>query len=156
MIGFSASEGPGKKGNFLKIREVILFRCYWSDFVVWCAMLVTLIPHNNLLQCNRRREFAMCRSSTIMAVGIMIRLRAGWSGVRLPARVGDFPVLQNVQASSGAHQWVPGSFPGGGCRAAGSEINHTLPFITKGNNEWSYTSTPTVSLHDVYVYFFCL
>ena len=33
----------------------------------------------------------------------MTRLRAGWSGVRLPEGVGDFPVLQNVQASSGAH-----------------------------------------------------
>jgi hypothetical protein len=50
VIGFSASEGTGRKGNFLKIREVILFRCHWSDFVGLCAMLVTLILHSSLQQ----------------------------------------------------------------------------------------------------------
>ena len=53
------------------------------------------------------------------SVGIVTRLRAGRSGVRIPAGARYFSLFpENVEAGCGAHpvscfQWVLGGFPGG-------------------------------------------
>jgi hypothetical protein len=63
--------------------------------------------------------YPVCRVWDLGGVGIAqwyrTRLRAGWSGVRVPAGAGNFSLHHRVQTGSGTH---PDSFPGG--KAAGS------------------------------------
>jgi hypothetical protein len=84
-----------------------------------------------------------------MAVGIVINLRAGWSGVRFPVGAENFPVpgfpgLFCGPQSTGVFSWQ-------GVKRPGRENNHTLPSGTEGKNEWSHASTPAVSLLTVSV-----
>jgi hypothetical protein len=57
-------------------------------------------------------------------------LRAGWSGVRVPAEAGNFSLHHRVQTGSGAH---PASYPVGtrgsslGVKRLGCEADHSPP-----------------------------
>jgi hypothetical protein len=73
------------------------------------------------------------------SVGIVIRLRAGRFGVRIPILATDFYVLQNVQNGSGAHLLFNAYW---GVKRLECEVNHSPPSITKVKNEWLYTSSP--------------
>jgi hypothetical protein len=63
-------------------------------------------------------EFLPTLGRWVNITGIVTRLQAGRSGVRIPAGVRDFSLLQNVQNGSGVHlaSYTMGtrcSFPGG-------------------------------------------
>jgi hypothetical protein len=47
--------------------------------------------------------FINCKWSRGSSIGIVTRLQAGGSGVRIPEGERDFSLLQNIQSSSGAH-----------------------------------------------------
>jgi hypothetical protein len=70
----------------------------------------------------------------------------------MPAGARDFSLLQNVQPSSGAHS---ASYSVGSgvlswrVKWQGHEVNHSHPPSAKVRNEWRYTSTPHVCLHDM-------
>jgi hypothetical protein len=73
------------------------------------------------------------------------RLRAGWSGVRVPAGAGNFlfttasrPTLGPTQSPI---QWVPGDLSLG-VKPSGREADHSPPSSAEVKNAWSYTSTP--------------
>jgi hypothetical protein len=61
--------------------------------------------------------------------------------VRLPVSAGDFPLLRNVQTTSGAHpvDTEPLSL---GVKRPGREGDHSPPSTAEVKKEWSYTSTP--------------
>jgi hypothetical protein len=85
-------------------------------------------------------------------VDIATRLRAGRSGVRIPAEVRDFSFLQNLPyllwgLVSLVFNGYQGSFPG--VKRPGREVNHSPPSSAEVKNEWSYTSTPPICLHCV-------
>jgi hypothetical protein len=71
-------------------------------------------------------------------------LRAGWSGVRVPAGAGNFSLHHSVQTDSGAH---PAFYPMGtrdsspGVKRPGREADHWHPSSAGVKNAWSYTST---------------
>jgi len=65
--------------------------------------------------------------------------------IRFPIGAGNFSLHHCVQTGSDAYSasYIIGarvSFPGG--KAAGSEVDHSLPFIAEIKNAWNYTSTP--------------
>jgi hypothetical protein len=77
-------------------------------------------------------------------------LRSGWSGVRVPAVCGNFPLHYRVQSGSGAQpasypMGTRGSFPGGKATGAWS---WPLTPSAEVKNTWSYTST-LICLHGV-------
>jgi hypothetical protein len=79
-------------------------------------------------------------------------LRAGWSGVRVPAGAGNFSLHHLVQAGSGPHpasyqKGTRGCFPG--VNRTDREADHSLPSSVKIKNGRSYTSTAPVRLHGV-------
>jgi hypothetical protein len=87
-------------------------------------------------------------------VGIALgyRLHNRGSKLRFPAEAGNFSLHHRVQNDSGAHPashplGTRGSFPGG--KAGGREADHSPPSNADVKNEWSYTSTPPISLHGV-------
>jgi len=77
-------------------------------------------------------------------VGIVTRLRAGWSGFRIPIAQRDFSPVQNVQTDSGAHpascliatEVLPREI-----KRSGHKINLLPPSSAEVTNRWSYTST---------------
>jgi hypothetical protein len=73
------------------------------------------------------------------------------SGVQIPGGERDFSLLQNVQThlrpTQPPIQLGPWVFPGG--KAAGREVNHSLPSGAEVKIEWSYTSTPSICLQVV-------
>jgi len=52
---------------------------------------------------NKPTEAPVIVRSPDRVVGIVTRLRAGWSGFRIPIAATDFSPVQNVQTGSGAH-----------------------------------------------------
>jgi hypothetical protein len=84
------------------------------------------------------------RSIRDTVVGIATRLRAGWSGFRIPAKTRDISVLQNAQTDSGAQPFsyyigTGGSF--GRLNRPGRVVNHSRLSIAEVKYEWSYAST---------------
>jgi hypothetical protein len=72
-------------------------------------------------------------------------LRAGWSGVRVPAGARNFSFHHRVQTGSGAHPAyyamdTRGSFPG--VKLPGREAAHSPPSSAEVKSAWSYTFTP--------------
>jgi len=70
------------------------------------------------------------------------------SGVRFPARSGNFSLLHRVHTGSGAQPasysfGTGGCFPGG--RRPGREADHSPSSSTEVKNAWRYTSTPSTS-----------
>ena len=79
------------------------------------------------------------------------RLWAGGYKVQLLAGETDFSLLQNLQPGLKTHRasysGVQGSFSR--INQPGHESDHLPPSRTKVKNEWSYTSFPTLCLHDI-------
>jgi len=75
------------------------------------------------------------------AVGIVTRLRAGRSGVRIAVEAGDLSPFHNVQTDSDAQpdscSVGPGLFPRG------------VHLTTEGKNEWSCTPSFPVCFHSL-------
>jgi hypothetical protein len=84
-------------------------------------------------------------------LGIGTRLWAAWPGVCIPAGARDFSLLQNAENGCGAHpsfySMGTGFFPG--LKRPGSEVDQSPPYSAEVKNEWSYTSSPPISFHDV-------
>jgi hypothetical protein len=81
---------------------------------------------------------------TVISQWYSAGLWTGWSGVRVPAEVGNFSLHYHAQAGSGAHpasypMGARGSFPGGKADGAWS---WPVASISVEVNAWSYTSTP--------------
>ena len=81
-------------------------------------------------------------------IGVVARLRAGRSGVRIRAGATDFSLLQNVQTGCGAHPdsySVSAGDSFGGSKAAGV---WGWPLSSSGNiqNDWSYIYTSLMPL----------
>jgi hypothetical protein len=78
-----------------------------------------------------------------------LRLKTRQSRIRIPVRARDFSPLQKVNTSCGAHPSTylvgPAFFSGG--KAAGVEVNLSLPCSIEVKNVWSCTSTTPVRLH---------
>jgi hypothetical protein len=75
-------------------------------------------------------------------------LRAGWSGVWVPARAWYFSLHHGAQTCSEVHpasypMSTRASFPGGV-----KLITH-LHLVPRSKNEWNYTSTSSIRLHGV-------
>ena len=75
---------------------------------------------------------------------LLTRLRAGRFGVRIPAGVTDFYLLQIVQTACGAH---PASISMGttvllGVKQPERDVDHAPPSSTEVKNEWSFMSAP--------------
>ena len=86
---------------------------------------------------------------------MVIRQRAGRSGLQIPARTGS-SLIQDVQTDSGAHTdsnsvATGGVFPK--INRPRREVHHSPSSGAEVENEWSYTSSPTISLHGVGRYF---
>ena len=74
------------------------------------------------------------------SVGIVTRLRAGWTGLQFLAGQGIFSVVQNVEAGCRAHPascWVP--------RGKAARV-WNWPFSAEGKNERTYTSALPIRL----------
>jgi len=84
-------------------------------------------------------------------VGEVTALWATGYKVQLLAGERDFSLLQNVQPGSRTHRasytGVQGSFSR--INQPGHESDHLPPSNTKVKNEWSYTSSPPLCLHDI-------
>jgi hypothetical protein len=78
--------------------------------------------------------------------GMVTRLRASRSGVRIPVRTSDFSLLQYFQTGFGLTQWVLSPFSG--IKRFGREVNHSLSSSAEVN-KLSYTSTP-ICLRSMY------
>jgi hypothetical protein len=93
-------------------------------------------------------------SSRDSSVGIVIRLRVGRSRVRIQVGASDLYFLQNVRTGPGAHTVfclkISGCSLLGG-KAAEVSLGVPSPPSTEVRNEWGYTSTPSVCLHEVYL-----
>jgi hypothetical protein len=103
----------------------------------------------NIVSCERSEKSHTEKEmkSWDSSVGIVTRLRAGRSGVRIPTGIRDFSVFVNIQTRPGSHPvdivviaWR---------KAAVREVKHSNPSGTKAQNEWSFTSTPLIRLHGV-------
>jgi hypothetical protein len=74
-------------------------------------------------------------------------LRAGLSGIRVPAEAENFSLHRRVQTGSGAHpskspiQCVPGALSLG-VKPSGREADHSSPSSAEVKNAWSYAFTP--------------
>jgi hypothetical protein len=73
------------------------------------------------------------------------RLRAGWSGVRVPAEAKNFSLHHRVQIGSGTHT---ASYPWGQS-GPGVKLTIHLHVVPRSKNEWSYNSIPPTRLHGV-------
>jgi hypothetical protein len=81
---------------------------------------------------------------------MVIRLRAGRSGVRITVEARDFPILWNVHTGSRTDRsfyvyWKLFL----GVKRPGSEFDHWRPSSAEVLNEWIHTSNPPVCLRDV-------
>jgi hypothetical protein len=70
------------------------------------------------------------------------------------ARDGDFSVHHRIQTGSGTlpasyPMGIVGSFPGGGVKRPGREVEQSPPSSAEFRTAWSYTSTPPIRLHGV-------
>ena len=80
-------------------------------------------------------------------MGVVTRLLAGRSGVRIPVGAGGFSVPQNPQTGAGSHPalYLMGAeFLSPGTEWLGCEVEHSFPSRTEVKNEWSCTSTPLI------------
>jgi hypothetical protein len=68
-----------------------------------------------------------------MVVGIVTKLLAGRSGVRIPLDIRDFSLHQNLQTGTGSNQpsiqWVPASFADS--KVEGREVNHAFHLMSR-------------------------
>ena len=84
-------------------------------------------------------------------MGIVRRLRAGWSGVRVLVGARDFSLLQSIQTGSKiypASYWVNIGVTSQGLKWLGREFNYSSLCIAEVKNEWTYTSAPSLYPHD--------
>lgn len=74
----------------------------------------------------------------------MTRLRDGRSGIRIPARTGEFSVLQNVLTVSGAHPASTNASRGMflGLKRPGLETDHSPPFSSEVQTLELYFPSP--------------
>jgi hypothetical protein len=77
---------------------------------------------------------------------MVIRLRAGRSGVRFSAGARDFPLQQNVQICCGADA-ASYSMSARVLSRPGREVRNSPPSSAEVRNGWSYSST--IFLHGV-------
>lgn len=76
-------------------------------------------------------------------MGMVTRLQAGRSGLRLPVVAGDFSVLPNVQTGTGPTHppiWWVQEFPPGIKRRV-REVDHSPSSSGEDKNAWRYTSS---------------
>jgi hypothetical protein len=76
-------------------------------------------------------------------------LWAGWLGVRVPARAGNFSLHHSFQTGSGAH---PTSYPMAfslGVKRQEREADHSPPSSAEVKNAWNCTSTTPIRLNVV-------
>ena len=73
-------------------------------------------------------------------IGVVARLRAGRSGVRIRAGATDFSLLQNVQTACGADS---DSYS---VKRPGCEADHSLSSSGNVQNDWSYIYTSLMPL----------
>jgi hypothetical protein len=96
------------------------------------------------------RTYIFCKQSRDSSVSIVTMLRAGGSGVVIPAEARQFSVSQNVRPTLGPSQphcqWVQGFLPT--VKRSGRDADHLLSSTAEVKNEWKYTSTPPICLHD--------
>jgi hypothetical protein len=74
-------------------------------------------------------------------------LRAGRSGIRVPAEAGNFCLYHRVPTQPPI-QWVPGTLFLG-VKRPDREVDHSPPSSAEVKNAWSYTSTPLMLLRGV-------
>ena len=75
------------------------------------------------------------------SVGIVTRLHAGRTGVRIQAESSDLSLLHISSGAQGASNTMGTGVPPRGVKRQGREADHSLPSNTVVKNEWSYTST---------------
>ena len=84
--------------------------------------------------------------------GVVIRLRAGRSGIRTHKEERDICLFQKVQKISGGHPVWYSMGTGVSCwgqSRPGREVNHSHQSSAEIKNVWSCTSTFPVSLYSV-------
>jgi hypothetical protein len=92
------------------------------------------------------RDFTRSLSPTIwMVPSYSAELRAGRSGVRVPARAENFSSRPDLGPTQPPNQWVPGSLSLG-IKRPGREAYHLPPSSAKVE-AWVYTSTPPIRLY---------
>jgi hypothetical protein len=94
---------------------------------------------------NRDLKYYLDRCRSWDSSAVQRWVGAGWSGVWVSARTGNFslhtmskPVLEPTKPPI---QWVPGAFSLG-VKRPGREIDHLPPSNDEVKNAWIYTSTP--------------
>jgi hypothetical protein len=87
----------------------------------------------------------MILTRNMIAQGYSARLRARWSGVRVPEGLGIFILTTASRPALGPTQlpiqWVPGALPLG-IKLLGRQTDHSPPSSAEVKNSWSYISTP--------------
>jgi len=91
----------------------------------------------------------ICGWSRGSAVGVVTRLQAGRSGIRIPVGAGDFSVSQNLQTGSGSHPAL--YLMGAGVLSGGQNgpFEHSFASRIEVKNEWSYNLTPLICHNSV-------
>jgi hypothetical protein len=122
--------------------------CCWQWRIKTCKIHRLLILHTQIMTPpppqNQSQESA---GSTVTW------LMAAWSRFWVPAGVRYLSLLQNVPRPARRHtqpptEWVQEALPQGVKRPQ-HEADHSPPSSAEIKNEWRYTSTPPVYLHDV-------
>ena len=102
------------------------------------------------------------RNWNVSLIGIVTRLRAGRSGIRIPAGAIDFSYSNRPHLL-----WDPSSLLLGGCRVSflgvkrlGRDVDHSLPSSAEVKHEWSCTAGHLACLRvmdrDSFIYFYLL
>jgi hypothetical protein len=117
------------------------------------AMLLFYIFYNGHLYVTYCFMPLVWKSTGAFGAGIALcystGLRAGWLGVRVPARAGNSFLQQRVLGpTQHTIQWVPGALSVG-VRRSGRKTDDSLLSSAEVKNTWSYTSTPSIHLHGV-------
>jgi hypothetical protein len=141
---------------------MILYRWWDSDLVYWCSNVELQVTSSAF----KRNVAVLIRKNHVLGLRLVYifvsragivqwysaEIRTGWSGVRVPTGAGNLFLHHHDQTGSGTH---PASYPMGtrgtflGVKRPGHGFDHSPPPSAKVKTEWSYNSTPSISLHGV-------
>jgi hypothetical protein len=97
-------------------------------------------------------EYYIKRWDSSVGIALDYGLDDRGSRFRFPAGAGNFSLHHRIQNGAGAHPashpiGIRGYFPG--VKWPGRKLTIHLYLVLRSKSEWSYTSTPPLSLHGV-------